>query len=223
MKVILLGPPGAGKGTQAEVLCKHFRIPHISTGNILREAIDSGSRFGAEAKKLMDKGILVSDEVIVGIVVDRISEEDCKLGFLFDGYPRTIPQAEALDSNDVNIDLVIELDVPDDVIINRMSGRRVHLPSGRNYHVDFNPPKVDGKDDISGEPLVQREDDKKETVRDRLEVFRSQTLPLIDFYQERAKKKELRYLKILGLDTPKKVSELLLEKITYTNAEYTGN
>jgi len=223
MKVILLGPPGAGKGTQAEVLCKHFRIPHISTGNILREAIESGSRFGAEAKKLMDKGILVSDEVIVGIVVDRISEEDCKLGFLFDGYPRTIPQAEALDSNDVNIDLVIELDVPDDVIINRMSGRRVHLPSGRNYHVDFNPPKVDGKDDISGEPLVQREDDKKETVRDRLEVFRSQTLPLIDFYQERAKKKELRYLKILGLDTPKKVSELLLEKITYTNAEYTGN
>ena len=192
MKVILLGPPGAGKGTQAEVLCKHFRIPHISTGNILREAIESGSRFGAEAKKLMDKGILVSDEVIVGIVVDRISEEDCKLGFLFDGYPRTIPQAEALDSNDVNIDLVIELDVPDDVIINRMSGRRVHLPSGRNYHVDFNPPKVDGKDDISGEPLVQREDDKKETVRDRLEVFRSQTLPLIDFYQERAKKKELR-------------------------------
>ena len=223
MKVILLGPPGAGKGTQAEVLCKHFRIPHISTGNILREAIESGSRFGAEAKKLMDKGILVSDELIVEIVVDRISKEDCKLGVLFDGDPRTNPPAEALDSNDVNIDLVIELDVPDDVIINRMSGRRVHLPSGRNYHVDFNPPKVDGKDDISGEPLVQREDDKKETVRDRLEVFRSQTLPLIDFYQERAKKKELRYLKILGLDTPKKVSELLLEKITYTNAEYTGN
>ncbi len=223
MKVILLGPPGAGKGTQAEVLCKHFNIPHISTGNILREAIESGSRFGAEAKKLMDKGILVSDELIVEIVVDRISKEDCKLGFLFDGYPRTIPQAEALDSNNVNIDLVIELDVPDDVIINRMSGRRVHLPSGRNYHVDFNPPKVDGKDDISGEPLVQREDDKKETVRDRLEVFRSQTLPLIDFYQDRAKKKELRYLNILGLDTPKKVSELLLEKISDTNAEYTGN
>tara|TARA_B100000700_G_C14875942_1_gene775662 strand:+ start:277 stop:948 length:672 start_codon:yes stop_codon:yes gene_type:complete len=223
MKVILLGPPGAGKGTQAEVLCKHFKIPHISTGNILREAIDSGSRFGAEAKKLMDKGILVSDELIVGIVVDRISEEDCKLGFLFDGYPRTIPQAEALDSNSVNIDLVIELDVPDDVIINRMSGRRVHLTSGRNYHIDFNPPKADGKDDITGEPLVQREDDKKETVRDRLEVFRSQTLPLIDFYQERAKKKELRYLKILGLDAPKKVSELLLEKISDTNAENTGN
>jgi len=223
MKVILLGPPGAGKGTQAEVLCKHFKIPHISTGNILREAIESGSRFGAEAKKLMDKGILVSDEVIVGIVVDRISEEDCKLGFLFDGYPRTIPQAEALDSNDVNIDLVIELDVPDDVIINRMSGRRVHLRSGRNYHIDFNPPKIDGKDDISGEPLVQREDDKKETVRDRLEVFRSQTLPLIDFYQDRARNKELRYLKILGLDAPKKVSELLLEKISDTNTEYTGN
>tara|TARA_B100001250_G_scaffold413825_1_gene449343 strand:+ start:1584 stop:2255 length:672 start_codon:yes stop_codon:yes gene_type:complete len=223
MKVILLGPPGAGKGTQAEVLCKHFKIPHISTGNILREAIESGSRFGAEAKKLMDRGILVSDEVIVGIVVDRIKEEDCKLGFLFDGYPRTIPQAEALDSNDVNIDLVIELDVPDDVIINRMSGRRVHLPSGRNYHIDFNKPKIDGKDDISGEPLVQREDDKKETVRDRLEVFRSQTLPLIDFYQDRAKNKELRYLKILGLDAPKKVSELLLEKISDTNTEYTGN
>ena len=142
MKIILLGPPGAGKGTQAEVLCQEFNIPHISTGNILREAINAGTELGKKAKSLMDEGILVSDEVIVGVVVDRIAKKDCESGFLFDGYPRTIPQAKALDINSVEINLVIEIEVPDDVIVNRMSGRRVHLSSGRNYHVDFNPPKV---------------------------------------------------------------------------------
>ena len=213
MKIILLGPPGAGKGTQAEVLCQEFNIPHISTGNILREAINAGTELGKKAKSLMDEGILVSDEVIVGVVVDRIAQKDCESGFLFDGYPRTIPQAKALDINSVEINLVIEIKVPDDVIVNRMSGRRVHLSSGRNYHVDFNPPKEADVDDLTGEALIQREDDKPETVKDRLEVYRTQTLPLIDFYSERAQKRDLNYLKIPGVGSPTEVSNLILEKI----------
>ena len=213
MKIILLGPPGAGKGTQAEVLCQEFNIPHISTGNILREAINAGTELGKKAKSLMDEGILVSDEVIVGVVVDRIAQKDCESGFLFDGYPRTIPQAKALDINSVEINLVIEIEVSDDVIINRMSGRRVHLSSGRNYHIDFNPPKTADVDDLTGEALMQREDDKPETVKDRLEVYRTQTLPLIDFYSERALKEDLSYLKISGVGSPTEVSDLILEKI----------
>lgn len=213
MKIILLGPPGAGKGTQAEVLCKEFNIPHVSTGNILREAINAGTELGKKAKSLMDEGILVSDEVIVGVVVDRIAQKDCESGFLFDGYPRTIPQAKALDINSVEINLVIEIEVSDDVIINRMSGRRVHLSSGRNYHIDFNPPKTADVDDLTGEALMQREDDKPETVKDRLEVYRTQTLPLIDFYSERALKGGLNYLKISGVGSPTEVSNLILEKI----------
>ena len=213
MKIILLGPPGAGKGTQAEVLCQEFNIPHISTGNILREAINAGTELGKKAKSLMDEGILVSDEVIVGVVVDRIAQKDCESGFLFDGYPRTIPQAKALDINSVEINLVIEIEVSDDVIINRMSGRRVHLSSGRNYHIDFNPPKTADVDDLTGEALMQREDDKPETVKDRLEVYRTQTLPLIDFYSERALKGDLSYLKISGVGSPTEVSNLILEKI----------
>jgi len=213
VKIILLGPPGAGKGTQAEVLCQEFNIPHISTGNILREAINAGTELGKKAKSLMDEGILVSDEVIVGVVVDRIAQKDCESGFLFDGYPRTIPQAKALDINSVEINLVIEIEVPDDVIVNRMSGRRVHLSSGRNYHVDFNPPKEADVDDLTGEALIQREDDKPETVKDRLEVYRTQTLPLIDFYSERAQKRDLNYLKIPGVGSPTEVSNLILEKI----------
>ena len=213
MKIILLGPPGAGKGTQAEVLCQEFNIPHISTGNILREAINAGTELGKKAKSLMDEGILVSDEVIVGVVVDRIAQKDCESGFLFDGYPRTIPQAKALDINSVEINLVIEIEVSDDVIINRMSGRRVHLSSGRNYHIDFNPPKTADVDDLTGEALMQREDDKPETVKDRLEVYRTQTLPLIDFYSERAQKDGLNYLKISGVGSPTEVSNLILEKI----------
>ena len=213
MKIILLGPPGAGKGTQAEVLCQEFNIPHISTGNILREAINAGTELGKKAKSLMDEGILVSDEVIVGVVVDRIAQKDCESGFLFDGYPRTIPQAKALDINSVEINLVIEIEVSDDVIINRMSGRRVHLSSGRNYHIDFNPPKTADVDDLTGEALIQREDDNPETVKDRLEVYRTQTLPLIDFYSKRAEEGDLIYLNISGVGSPTEVSNLILEKI----------
>ncbi len=191
MKIILLGPPGAGKGTQAEALCKNFNLPHISTGNMLRKAIESGTNLGLEAKKLMDEGILVSDEVIVALVAQRIKEKDCKSGFLFDGFPRTIPQAEALDKESINIEKVVEIEVPDDEIIRRMSGRRVHPGSGRNYHIKFNPPKVEDVDDLTGEPLIQRDDDKPETVKDRLNVYRSQTFPLIGFYQKKANKKLL--------------------------------
>jgi len=161
MKIILLGPPGAGKGTQAESICQRYDIPHISTGNMLREAIDAGTKLGLEAKSLMDAGILVSDEVIVGLVEERISSPDCSMGFLFDGFPRTIPQAEALVQRGIAIDAVVEIDVPDDDIINRMSGRRMHPASGRNYHIIFNPPKVEGKDDTTGEDLIQREDNLK--------------------------------------------------------------
>ena len=213
MKIILLGPPGAGKGTQAEVLCQNFHIPHISTGNMLREAIKTGTDLGKKAKELMDNGILVSDEVIVDVVVERIKQKDCVSGFLFDGFPRTIPQAQALEDKKVDINLVIEINVPDEVIIGRMSGRRVHLDSGRNYHIDFNPPKVPDIDDLTGEPLIQREDDRPETVKDRLNVYRSQTLPLIDFYLERSRNQQLNYLKVSGLGSPSEVSDLILAHI----------
>ena len=213
MRIVLLGPPGAGKGTQAEVLCKNFNLPHISTGNMLREAIQYGTQLGRQAKKLMDDGILVSDEAIVSLVVERIKQEDCKSGFLFDGYPRTIPQAEALDQKSIGIDAVIEIDVPDREIIKRMAGRRVHLGSGRNYHVVFNPPKIVDKDDQTGEPLIQREDDKPDTVKDRLDVYRTQTQPLINFYIEKSDKGELTYIKVSGSDLPNLVSKNILEKL----------
>ena len=213
MRIVLLGPPGAGKGTQAEVLCKNFNLPHISTGNMLREAIQSGTQLGRQAKKLMDDGILVSDEVIVSIVVERIKQEDCKSGFLFDGYPRTIPQAEALDQKSIEIDAVIEIDVPDREIIKRMEGRRVHLASGRNYHVLFNPPKIADKDDQTGEPLIQREDDKSDTVKDRLDIYRTQTQPLIKFYVDKSDKGELIYIKVSGSDLPSLVTKKILEKL----------
>ena len=213
MRIILLGPPGAGKGTQAEILCETFKLPHISTGNMLREAIQTGTQLGLQAKELMDSGILVSDEVIVNLVEQRITERDCAFGFLFDGFPRTIPQAEALEEKSIKIDAIVEIEVPDQEIITRISGRRVHPVSGRNYHVKFNPPKKEDLDDETGEPLIQREDDKPETVKDRLEVYRIQTLPLIDFYLERAEKKQLKYIKVLGTDSPDEVSRLILEKI----------
>ena len=213
MRIVLLGPPGAGKGTQAEVLCKNFNLPHISTGNMLREAIQSGTQLGRQAKKLMDDGILVSDEVIVSIVVERIKQEDCKSGFLFDGYPRTIPQAEALDQKSIEIDAVIEIDVPDREIIKRMEGRRVHLGSGRNYHVLFNPPKIADKDDQTGEPLIQREDDKSDTVKDRLDIYRTQTQPLIKFYVDKSDKGELIYIKVSGSDLTSLVTKKILEKL----------
>ena len=213
MKIILLGPPGAGKGTQAETLCEAFTIPHISTGNMLREAVDEETELGLEAKALMDSGILVSDQVIVGLVEDRISKGDCKNGFLFDGFPRTIPQAQALIDRDIPIDAVIEIDVPDQDIIERMSGRRMHPGSGRNYHVIYNPPKIDGKDDLTGEDLVQREDDEPETVKDRLKVYEDQTAPLIDFYSEMSKQEKLKYIKVSGTSTPEEVSSEILSML----------
>ncbi|TAK90448.1 MAG: adenylate kinase [Aquabacterium sp.] len=182
MRLILLGAPGAGKGTQAAFLCQKFGIPQISTGDMLRAAVKAGTELGLAAKKIMDAGGLVSDDIIIGLVKDRITQADCANGFLFDGFPRTIPQAEAMKAAGVKIDFVLEIDVPDSSIIERMSGRRVHVASGRTYHVVFNPPKVAGKDDATGEDLIQREDDKEETVRKRLDVYHSQTRPLVDYY-----------------------------------------
>ena len=206
MKIILLGPPGAGKGTQAESICKRYDIPHISTGNMLREAVEAGTKLGLEAKSLMDAGILVSDDVIVGLVEERISNSDCSNGFLFDGFPRTIPQAEALIQRNIDIDAVVEIDVPDQDIIDRMSGRRMHPASGRNYHVVYNPPKIEGKDDLTGEDLIQREDDKPETVKDRLRVYADQTSPLVEFYSDLSNTSSLSYVKVLGTASPKEVT-----------------
>ena len=182
MRLILLGPPGAGKGTQANFIREKFAIPQISTGDMLRAAVKAGTPLGLAAKKVMDAGQLVSDEIILGLVKERLKQADCAKGYLFDGFPRTIPQAEAMKAADVRIDHVLEIDVPDDEIITRMSGRRVHSPSGRTYHLKFNPPRVEGKDDLTGEPLVQRDDDREETVRKRLEVYRAQTRPLVEYY-----------------------------------------
>ena len=187
MRVILLGAPGAGKGTQATFIKEKFNIPQISTGDMLRAAVKAGTQLGLEAKSYMDSGGLVPDAVIIGLVSERIKEADCANGFLFDGFPRTIPQAEAMKAAGVDIDYVVEIDVPDEAIVERMSGRRSHPASGRTYHVKFNPPKVAGKDDITGEDLVQRDDDKEETVLKRLEVYHSQTKPLVNYYVSWAK------------------------------------
>lgn len=184
MRLILLGAPGAGKGTQATFIKEKFNIPQISTGDMLRAAVKAGTPLGLEAKRFMDSGGLVPDEVIIGLVSERIKESDCAQGFLFDGFPRTIPQAEAMKQAGVNIDYVVEIDVPDAAIVERMSGRRSHPASGRTYHIKFNPPKVEGIDDLTGEPLVQRDDDKEETVLKRLEVYHSQTKPLVKYYQD---------------------------------------
>ncbi|MES2537344.1 MAG: adenylate kinase [Pseudomonadota bacterium] len=187
MRLILLGAPGAGKGTQATFIKEKFNIPQISTGDMLRAAVKAGTPLGLEAKKVMDAGGLVSDDIIIGLVKDRLKEPDCANGYLFDGFPRTIPQADAMKEAGVAIDYVLEIDVPDDAIIERMSGRRVHPASGRSYHVKFNPPKVEGKDDATGEDLVQRDDDKEETVKKRLAVYHDQTEVLIDYYSQWAK------------------------------------
>ena len=184
MRIILLGAPGAGKGTQAQYITETFGIPQISTGDMLRAAVKAGTPLGLEAKKVMDAGQLVSDDIIIGLVKERIQEVDCANGFLFDGFPRTIPQAEALLKEGVEIDYVLEIAVEDEEIVKRLGGRRVHPGSGRVYHVIYNPPKNEGKDDVTGEDLVQRDDDKEETVRKRLEVYHDQTAPLVDFYQK---------------------------------------
>jgi len=183
MKLILLGAPGAGKGTQAQFIRERFAIPQISTGDMLRAAVKAGTPLGVEAKKVMDAGGLVSDDIIIGLVSDRLRHEDCQAGYLFDGFPRTLPQAEAMKRAGVALDYVLEINVADEEIIERMSGRRVHLASGRTYHVRFNPPKVAGKDDLTGEDLIQRDDDREETVRRRLQVYHAQTKPLLDYYR----------------------------------------
>ncbi len=201
MRLILLGAPGAGKGTQAAQICKQYGIPQISTGDMLRAAVKAGTPLGQEAKKVMDAGGLVSDDIIIGLVKERIAQPDCAPGFLFDGFPRTIPQADAMKQAGVKLDIVLEIDVPDEAIIERMSGRRAHLPSGRTYHVTFNPPKVAGQDDVTGEPLVQRDDDKEETVRKRLQVYQQQTRPLVDYYSRWAASGDAqapRYARISG-------------------------
>ena len=187
MRLILLGAPGAGKGTQATFICQKYGIPQISTGDMLRAAVKAGSPMGLAAKKVMDSGALVSDDIIIGLVKERITQADCANGFLFDGFPRTIPQADAMKAAGVKLDYVLEIDVPFDAIIERMSGRRSHAASGRTYHVRFNPPKRDGTDDVTGEPLIQRDDDKEETVRKRLDVYSEQTRPLVDYYSNWAR------------------------------------
>ncbi len=187
MRLILLGAPGAGKGTQATFLCQKFGIPQISTGDMLRAAVKAGTPLGITAKKVMDSGGLVSDDLIIGLVKERLAQPDCAKGFLFDGFPRTIPQADAMKNAGVKLDYVLEIDVPFGDIVERMSGRRSHVASGRTYHVKFNPPKAEGRDDVTGEPLVQREDDKEETVTKRLQVYAEQTRPLVDYYAGWAK------------------------------------
>lgn len=182
MRIILLGPPGAGKGTQAGFITKQFGVPQISTGDMLRAAVKAGTPLGIAAKKVMDAGGLVSDDIIINLVKERLTQADCASGYLFDGFPRTIPQAQAMKEAQVKLDAVLEITVPDADIIERMSGRRVHVASGRTYHVKFNPPKTEGKDDLTGEALIQRDDDLESTVRKRLEVYHSQTKPLVEFY-----------------------------------------
>ncbi|MCE9633437.1 MAG: adenylate kinase [Methylophilales bacterium] len=210
MRLILLGAPGAGKGTQANYIKTKFNIPQISTGDMLRAAVKAGTPLGIAAKKVMDAGGLVSDDIIIGLVKERIKEADCANGFLFDGFPRTIPQADAMKDAGVGIDYVVEIDVDDAEIIQRMSGRRVHLTSGRTYHVIFNPPKVEGQDDITGETLIQREDDQEETVKKRLEVYHSQTKPLVDYYANWAasgKAGAPKHVKISGVGSVEEIRD----------------
>ncbi len=216
MRIILLGPPGAGKGTQAAYLCEAFGIPQISTGDMLRAAVKEGTPLGLEAKKVMDAGGLVSDDIILGLVKERTAQPDCAKGFLFDGFPRTIAQAEALVKDGVTIDAVVEIQVPDEEIVERMSGRRVHPNSGRVYHVIHNPPKVEGKDDVTGEDLVQRDDDQEATVRHRLSVYHDQTRPLVEFYSKRSAQGGAdapRYVAVDGTGPVEDVRDRILEPL----------
>jgi adenylate kinase len=210
MRLILLGPPGAGKGTQAAFIREAYGIPQISTGDMLRSAVKAGTALGLAAKQVIESGALVSDDVIIGLVKDRLRASDCSSGYLFDGFPRTLPQADAMKDAGVGLDYVIEIDVPDAAIIERMSGRRVHVASGRTYHVKFNPPKVTGRDDITGEPLIQREDDHEETVKNRLAVYHRQTEPLVAYYAQweaSGDPSAPRYRKVNGLGTVEAVRD----------------
>jgi adenylate kinase len=216
MRLILLGAPGAGKGTQAAYICQKYGIPQISTGDMLRAAVKAGTDLGVAAKKVMDAGGLVSDDIIIGLVKERIAQPDCAKGFLFDGFPRTIPQADAMKNAGVKLDLVLEIDVPDEAIIERMSGRLFHTASGRSYHVKFNPPKTPGVDDLTGEPLTQREDDKEETVRKRLAVYQSQTRPLVDYYSKWAATGDAqapRYARIAGVGSVEDITARALKAL----------
>jgi adenylate kinase len=217
MRLILLGAPGAGKGTQATFICQKFGIPQISTGDMLRAAVKAGSPLGVAAKKVMDSGALVSDDIIIGLVKERITQPDCAKGFLFDGFPRTIPQAEAMRAAGVKLDYVLEIDVPPSAIIERMSGRRSHPASGRTYHVKFNPPKTAGVDDVTGEPLVQRDDDREETVIKRLQVYADQTRPLVDYYSTWAKSDPAnapRYRSITGQGSVEEITARVMDALS---------
>ncbi|QDP00955.1 adenylate kinase [Thalassotalea sp. PS06] len=213
MRIILLGAPGAGKGTQAQFLMNKYGIPQISTGDMLRAAIKAGTELGKQAKQVMDAGQLVSDELIIGLVKERVAQPDCENGFLLDGFPRTIPQADAMKANEITVDSVIEFDVADEVIVERMGGRRVHPGSGRVYHIVYNPPKVEGKDDETGEDLAIRPDDEEATVRKRLGIYHEQTKPLVDYYQAEAKAGNCQYLTIDGTQPVEAVSAILAEKL----------
>jgi len=217
MRLILLGPPGAGKGTQANFIRQKYAIPQISTGDMLRAAVKAGTPLGVAAKKVMDSGQLVSDDIIIGLVGERLKHLDCKPGYLFDGFPRTIPQAEAMKQAGVPIDYVLEIDVPDSEIVERMSGRRTHPASGRSYHVKFNPPRVEGKDDATGEPLIQRDDDRAETVKKRLDVYHAQTRPLVDYYSRWAASKDAhapKVRKISGLGSVDAITQRVFAALT---------
>jgi len=216
MRLILLGPPGAGKGTQASFITQRYNIVQISTGDMLRAAVKAGMPLGIEAKKIMDSGGLVSDDIIIGLVKDRLTHDDCANGYLFDGFPRTLPQADALKKASVKLDFVVEIDVPEEDIILRMSGRRVHLASGRSYHIAFNPPKVAEQDDLTGEPLVQRDDDKESTVRHRLNVYKEQTRPLVDYYanwSETGDQQAPQYRKVLGIGSVDSIKEKIFNAL----------
>jgi len=215
MRIILLGPPGAGKGTQANIIMQKFNIPQISTGDMLRTAIAKGSELGISAKKIMDAGELVSDDLMLDLVKERIEQHDCQQGYLLDGFPRTITQANGITAAKISIDYVVEIAVKDDEIIKRMSGRRVHLTSGRTYHIEFNPPKIDGKDDETGDELIQRVDDQENTVRKRLDVYRKETEPLIDYYNKLSREDDskVKYLKINGMQDVKYVAKDILSKL----------
>jgi adenylate kinase len=216
MRIILLGPPGAGKGTQAAFIKERFGIPQISTGDMLRAAVKAGTPLGVAAKKVMDAGQLVSDEIIIGLVKERLKEPDCAAGYLFDGFPRTIPQADALKAAGVKVDVVLEIDVPDADIIDRMSGRRVHLASGRTYHVKHNPPKVASRDDVTGEPLIQRDDDREDVVRKRLEVYHAQTSVLVDYYSKWAATGDAsapRYRTVAGRGTVEEIKQRVFDAL----------
>jgi adenylate kinase len=217
MRLILLGAPGAGKGTQAKFICEKFSVPQISTGDMLRAAVKAGTPLGLAAKKVMDSGALVSDEIIIGLVKERLKEPDCKNGYLFDGFPRTIPQAEAMKDAGVNLDYVLEIAVNDDVIVERMSGRRVHLASGRTYHIMHNPPKVSGKDDVTGEELIQRKDDEEATVKTRLKVYHDQTEVLLGYYGDWAKSGKPgapKYVKVEGVGSVESITAKVMSALS---------